>query len=50
MLQHYVKLYLKGTISAIISDGGTFPDDVGDMYDSARRSSSCNELAMNASY
>lgn len=34
MLQHYVKLYLKGTISAIISASGTFPDDVGDMYDS----------------
>lgn len=33
MLQHYVKLYLKGTISAMIHDQGSFPEDVAAMYD-----------------
>jgi two-component system response regulator YesN len=33
MLQYYVKLYLKGTISAMISDLGRFPEEIAAMYD-----------------
>ncbi len=32
-LQHYIKLYLKGTASALISRFGRFPDDVPSLYD-----------------
>lgn len=34
-LQHYVKLYLKGTISAFLHQEGRFPVDLGVMYDTA---------------
>ena len=32
-LQHYIKLYLKGTASALVSRFGRFPDDVPSLYD-----------------
>lgn len=37
-LQHYVKLYLKGTISIVISEQGSFPMNVHTMYDELLRS------------
>ncbi|MCI3920102.1 response regulator [Paenibacillus sp. TRM 82003] len=33
LLQHYIKLYLKGTASALLSHWGTFPEEIDRLYD-----------------
>lgn len=34
-LQHYMKLYLKGTASVLISNWGVFPDDISGLYNAS---------------